>query len=164
LFIVAGIGALIICLGVGFQLLQLGYSIWKRNENRDLTGDPWDGRTLEWSVPSPAPVYNFAVDPVVTTRDAFWEAKRHKQPAVEDIDYQPIRLPKNTGAGVIIAGFAFVFGFAVVWHIWWLLPPAVLGIILTALIHANATETEYTITARQIRKDQLAFAASKEAA
>ncbi|HVX48203.1 MAG TPA: cbb3-type cytochrome c oxidase subunit I, partial [Candidatus Saccharimonadales bacterium] len=76
LFIVAGIGAMIIFLGVCFQLLQLAYSIWKRDENRDLTGDPWDGRTLEWSTASPTPEYNFAVLPTVSSRDAFWEMKR----------------------------------------------------------------------------------------
>jgi cytochrome o ubiquinol oxidase subunit 1 len=165
LFIVAGIGALIVCLGVGLQLLQLAISIWKRHENRDLTGDPWNGRTLEWSVPSPAPVYNFAITPEASERDPFWAQKqRKKQVAADAIEYQAIQLPKNTGAGVVIAGFAFLFGFAAIWHIWWLLPLAIIGIVVTVVVRANVEDTEYTVSGSQVRKDQLAFAAQKEAA
>src|SRR5690606_6024265 len=118
LFIVSGIGLLIILLGVGLQLLQLAVSIWQRKKLRDTTGDPWDGRTLEWSVPSPAPSYNFAAIPVVTTRDAFWEQKQlrsKKRPKLQDF-YEP----KNTGAGIMIAMASMIMAFAIIWHIWWL--------------------------------------------
>jgi cytochrome o ubiquinol oxidase subunit 1 len=60
LFIVSAIGAAIISAGVGIFILQIIVSIIKRKDNIDYTGDPWNGRTLEWSIPSPAPFYNFA--------------------------------------------------------------------------------------------------------
>ncbi|WP_434800222.1 hypothetical protein, partial [Escherichia coli] len=49
--------------------IQIYVSIRDRHLNRDLTGDPWGGRTLEWSISSPAPFYNFAVEPQVKARD-----------------------------------------------------------------------------------------------
>jgi len=119
LFIVAGIGALVICAGVGVQLLQLGYSIWKRKELKDTTGDPWDARTLEWATTSPPPEYNFAVLPEVTSRDAFWEAKQHKTSLTSD-KLEPVLVPKNSAAGPIISLGVFVAAFGFVWHIWWL--------------------------------------------
>ncbi len=84
--------------------------------NRDLTGDPWGGRTLEWATSSPPPFYNFAIEPHVQTRDAWWDLKEkgfaHKKPT----SYEEIHMPKNTGAGVIIAAFSLVLGFAMIWH------------------------------------------------
>jgi cytochrome o ubiquinol oxidase subunit 1 len=151
LFIVAGVGVLFICLGVGFQLLQLAYSIWKRKENMDTTGDPWNGRTLEWSTSSPPPHYNFAVLPVVSERDAFWEAKHSKQPH-ETPKYKAIRMPKNTPLGMLIAAFAFCFGFSVVWHIWWLAGIGLLGVLATLIIRLTDDNIEYTVSAAEIEK------------
>lgn len=152
LFIVAGIGVVIICLGVGFQILQLIVSIWQRNKNRDLTGDPWNGRTLEWSVPSPAPFYNFAVDPVVTGRDPFWSTKQLAVKKQAPRTYSDIVLPKNSGMGMVIAGFATLFGFAVVWHIWWLMGLALLGAIGSIIIRTSGEDQEYVITAAEVAK------------
>lgn len=151
LFIVAAIGAGIIFLGVGFQILQLGWSIFTRNENRDLTGDPWNARTLEWSTTSPPPEYNFAVLPEVSSRDAFWAQKQAKEERTEP-EYEKITLPKSTGAGVIIAGFAFVFGFAAVWHIWWLTILSLLFIITAVIIRTTGENNERTISAAQVAK------------
>jgi cytochrome o ubiquinol oxidase subunit 1 len=151
LFIVAGVGVLLICLGIGFQLLQLGYSIWKRNENRDLTGDPWDGRTLEWSTTSPAPLYNFAVLPVVTERDQFWVDK-HAKKSPDKPKYRPIELPKNTPLGMVIAAAAFAFGFAMIWHIWWLAVIGLLGVIATMIIRLTDDDTEYTVPVSEIER------------
>jgi cytochrome o ubiquinol oxidase subunit 1 len=150
LFIVAAIGAATIFAGVGFQILQLVYSIWKRDENRDTTGDPWNGRTLEWSTTSPAPEYNFAVIPEVTGRDAFWTAK-HKRTHAEP-EYEDIYLPNNSGFPLIIAALAFTGGFAVVWHIWWLAIVGVLGVILSVTIRATSGEHEHRITAARVAK------------
>lgn len=167
LFIVAGIGVAIIAFGIFLQLLQLAVSIWQRKSNLDTTGDPWNGRTLEWSVPSPAPFYNFAISPVVTSRDPFWEqkeaVKRGEKP--EKLRYEAIELPKNTGVGVIIAGFAFLFGFAVIWHIWWLAAVGVIGVIVTVIIRTSNDDTEYTISADEIEKlDRLARAGKGQTA
>ncbi|HEY1063825.1 MAG TPA: cytochrome o ubiquinol oxidase subunit I [Candidatus Saccharimonadales bacterium] len=151
LFIVAGVGVLVIMAGVGFQVLQLVYSIWKRKENRDLTGDPWDGRTLEWSVPSPAPAYNFAVIPTVTDRDAYWAAKQGRASKTLP-EYEPITMPRNTSVGMIIAMFAFIAAFAIIWHMWWLAGLGVLGAVVTIIIRAHAEHTEVTLSAATIAK------------
>lgn len=150
LFIVAAVGVVVICAGVGFQLLQLGLSIWQRAERRDLTGDPWNGRTLEWSVPSPAPFYNFAVLPVVRERDDFWVTKQTGQ--VPPTRYEDITLPKNSGAGLAIAAFAFLVGFGMVWHMYWLAAIAAVGVVATVIVRSLNDDTEYTIPAREVEK------------
>lgn len=165
LFIVAGVGVLTILAGIGFQVLQLVYSIAKRHynkANRDITGDPWNGRTLEWSVPSPAPAYNFAVIPTVTERDAFWEQK--KLGKLPHIPYEDILMPKNTGMGVIIAGFAFLTGFGLIWHIWWLSAVCIIGVIVSVIVRANDEETEFTISAKDIANQEASYRAARTAA
>ncbi|HUS26355.1 MAG TPA: cytochrome o ubiquinol oxidase subunit I [Nevskiaceae bacterium] len=149
LFVVAGCGVALIALGVGFQILQVVVSVWKRNENR-VSGDPWNGRTLEWATTSPPPFYNFAHIPDASKRDAFWAAKHAKTASTPK--YEDIRLPKNTPMGMYIAGAAFVFGFALVWHIWWLAITGFIGIIACLVIRLSADETEYTIPAATIKK------------
>ena len=154
LFAVAGIGVAIICVGVLCQLLQLGYSIWKRNDNR-VGNDPWNGRTLEWSIASPPPEYNFAVIPLVTSRDAFWEEKKKKHPALFKPAYQDIWLPKNSGAGIIVGGFSLAFGIGAIWHMWWLLVVGLVGVIVTLIIRLTNDETEEKLTAATIAKHEL---------
>jgi cytochrome o ubiquinol oxidase subunit 1 len=149
LFIVAGVGVLVIALGIGFQILQLIVSIKQRKQHLDTTGDPWDGRTLEWSMHSPAPEYNFAVLPVVSDRDPFWAAKQAGG-QVASPDYKDIEVPNNTGMGIFIAAFAFVFGFAVVWHIWWMALAGVLGVITLLIVRLTDDDTQHTITAAQL--------------
>jgi cytochrome o ubiquinol oxidase subunit 1 len=151
LFIVAGVGVAVIFLGVGFQVLQLIVSIRQRHQNRDLTGDPWNGRTLEWATSSPPPVYNFALTPSVNQVDPFWAVKRSKRRLARP-DYQDIKLPKNTPLPIIIAGFAFTFGFAAVWHIAWLAVVAVLGIITTIIVRSLDENTERVISAAEIER------------
>lgn len=150
LFIVAAIGVGIIALGTGFILLQYAYSIWKRNDNRDLTGDPWDGRTLEWSVPSPAPFYNFAVTPTVTSRDAFWVAKQSASKSKTTLKYVDIMMPKNTSLGLWIAVGAGLFAFAAIWHIAWLAALGLVAVITCVIVRVSSDEHEYVITASQI--------------
>lgn len=152
LFIVAGVGVAIIIAGAGLQILQLIVSFIQRNDNRDPTGDPWEGRTLEWSVPSPVPEYNFATMPAVTERDAFWEHK-HGHHQFAELPLQPIQVPKNSSLGIFIALFAFIFGFAYIWHIWWLLPVGLVGIIACILIRTSSHNHERTISVRTIEKD-----------
>lgn len=152
LFIVAGVGALIIGLGVVMQILQFIVSIKDRNKNRDTTGDPWNGRTLEWSTSSPAPVYNFAHLPVVHERDAFWVAKKAQAHSPANQTYEDIVLPKNTGFGILIAGFAFLFGFAAIWHIPWLAAVSLLGVIASFIIRSSDEDTEYVIPAANVKK------------
>jgi cytochrome o ubiquinol oxidase subunit 1 len=145
LFIVAGIGACIIALGVALQIAQLVRSIRERHLTLDTTGDPWDGRTLEWSTSSPPPVYNFAILPVVHSRDAF-VAMKHNDTHLER-HYEDIRMPKNSGIGIYIAAATFCFGFSIIWHIWWLVIVGVCGVLLGILTRAFQEETEYVVPA-----------------
>jgi cytochrome o ubiquinol oxidase subunit 1 len=150
LFIVAGVGVMIIALGVAFQLLQLGYSIWKRNENR-VGNDPWDARTLEWSIASPIPEYNFATIPQVTSRDQFWVDKKtgvsHRQ------EYEDIQVPHNTAAGIYIAGFAFLIGFGLIWHVFWLAAIGLIGVVLLIIIRTMNENPDEIISAAAVRSD-----------
>jgi cytochrome o ubiquinol oxidase subunit 1 len=147
LFIVAGIGVALICVGVGFQLLQLIYSIVKRKENR-VGNDPWDARTLEWSQSTPPPEYNFATIPTVTSRDAFWEMKQH--PSDQAPVYTDIWVPKNSGAGIIVGLFAMLFGIAMVWHMWWLLIVSSIGLVLVLMIKLTDDEPDRKLSAAKI--------------
>lgn len=152
LFIVAGVGVVIICAGIGLQLLQLVVSIVQRKKNRDITGDPWNGRTLEWSVPSPVPFYNFAVTPIVHSRDQFWEEKQalHRHERIEKPAYKDIYLPKNSSLGLVIAMFAFLIGFGLIWHMWWLAGVGLLGVVACIIIRTSNDDTEYLISAKEI--------------
>ncbi len=150
LFIVSGIGLLIIGAGVGFTVLQLVVSVFQRKQNIDKTGDPWDGRTLEWATSSPAKVYNFAIIPKVYARDAFWVSKTAQATGLEKPKYQDIEMPKNTSMAVIIAGLVTLFGFCVVWHIWWLAIFALIGTVATIIIRSFDEHTEYVIPAKTI--------------
>lgn len=154
LFMIAGAGVMIVALGIALQLLQLGVSIWQRKKNLDTTGDPWNGRTLEWSVPSPAPFYNFAVTPIVSERDAFWEEKQRiangsapKRPV-----YKDIRLPKNSFLGPVIAFFAFLIAFGLIWHMWWLAIIGLVGVVVTVIIRASDDNTEYILSADELKE------------
>jgi cytochrome o ubiquinol oxidase subunit 1 len=137
LFIVAGVGVCIIGLGVLFQVLQIYVSIRDRKKNA-AGPDPWNGRTLEWSVPSPAPAYNFAHIPHVYGLDPLW-ARKHATHQEPEPPYQDITLPKNTPVGMFIAACSFLAGFAIVWHMYWLVPLSLMG-ILAFLIMRNFDE------------------------
>jgi cytochrome o ubiquinol oxidase subunit I len=115
----------------------------------DTTGDPWNGRTLEWAAPSPVPFYNFTVIPHVKTRDEFWEMKQRGLPKPT---YEDIVIPKNTAAGFYISVFAFLAGFAFVWEIIWLAAASIIGIIVVVILRAFNEESEYTLTAAEVEK------------
>jgi cytochrome o ubiquinol oxidase subunit 1 len=165
LFIISGIGFLIICLGAFFQVLQIIVSIIQRKENLDLTGDPWNGRTLEWATTSPPPIYNFAIIPEIHDRDAFWDLKQsnlsdNQLSNLTGTKYQDIHMPKNTGMGIYISGFCFIIGFAMVWHIWWLAIAGLISSIVCVVIRSFDEETEYTIPAQEVErmeKQQIKF-------
>ena len=155
--VVAAIGAFIIAAGIVFQGLQLIVSFKNREQPgyKDVTGDPWDGRTLEWSIPSPPPFYNFAVTPHVKSIDDFWERKQLKlnnPNLVEKPAYQDIHMPKNTGTGFIIAMFAGLFGFAITWHITWLIFFGLIGIIATVITRTFNSSIDYYVKTHEIEK------------
>ncbi len=151
LFIVAAVGAAIIFAGVILQVAQVVVSIRQREQTRDLTGDPWNGRTLEWSIPSPAPAYNFARIPVVRERDAFWDMKQ-RGVDLKSSTFVPIHMPRNKAAGFIVAGFAFVVAFAMIWHIWWMAIVGLAGVIGTLIRHAFDDDRDYHFGADEVRR------------
>ncbi|MDR3547716.1 MAG: cbb3-type cytochrome c oxidase subunit I [Candidatus Pacebacteria bacterium] len=161
LFIVAGIGATLIVLGFVFQLIQIATSILERKAHLDTTGDPWDGRTLEWSVPSPAPLYNFAVLPVVDARDAFWQQKEAAKNGVvpEQKRYEDIEMPRNTSSGLIIAAFIFFCSFGIVWHMWWLAALGLVGAVIALIVRTFAEDTDYVITAAEVERNEVSLRA-----
>jgi cytochrome o ubiquinol oxidase subunit 1 len=127
--IVAEVGALVILCGILATIAQLIVSIRTRERRRDLSGDPWNGRTLEWSTASPPPAYNFAALPEVKSLDAFWDMKRRG--ALVPLErYETIETPARSANGFVTAFFAVVLGFAMIWHIWWM---AILGVTCAAL-------------------------------
>jgi len=148
----AAVGALIIFAGIVCQIVQLVVSIRTRAERRDLTGDPWDGRTLEWSTASPPPAWNFAFLPRVSGKDAWWSRKalavRHDQVPAQE--YEPIEMPKNTPTGFVNAFFAVLIGFALIWHIWWLAALGLLGAFATIVVFAFREREEEEIPAQQL--------------
>ncbi len=154
LFVAAAIGLGVICLGALFQLIQLIVSIKERKQNLDTTGDPWNGRTLEWSTPSPPPLYNFAIIPKVNSRDAWWDAKSSGSAdrLISKPIYQDIEMPKNTAMGIYLAGFVFLLGFAFVWHITWMIIVGLVGSIACVIIRSLDEDTEYVITAGELEK------------
>lgn len=152
--VVAAIGALIIALGIGFQVLQLIVSFIQREQNKDTNGDPWNGRTLEWSIPSPPPFYNFAIIPEVTSRDAFWKTKQDKlyNQIQEKPHYEDIHMPKNTGMGFIIAAFSLIFGFALTWHIMWLVIVGFIGMIASVIARSFDYNIDYYVKADEVER------------
>ena len=149
-FVIAGIGALIVAAGIGAMLIQFGVSIWRRKELRDETGgDPWDGRTLEWATSSPPPDYNFAFTPVIHDLDAWYDMKKrgHQRPTG---GYRDIHMPSNTGTGIILSGFCLVMGFALVWHIWWLVALSFAATIVGAIYHTFNYKRDFDIPAATV--------------
>ena len=145
---VAELGALVILCGIIATIVQLIVSIRTRDRRRDVTGDPWDGRTLEWSTTSPPPEYNFAVMPQVESLDAFWFAKQHRQSAPES--YEPIAVPHKSANGFVTAFFAVVTGFALIWHIWWLATLGLACALITLLVFGWIDRVDHVISAEAL--------------
>ncbi|CCE00051.1 cytochrome o ubiquinol oxidase subunit I [Bradyrhizobium sp. STM 3809] len=151
----ATFGTALLAIGVILQILQLAFSIRDRELLRDTTGDPWDGRSLEWATSSPPPVFNFAVLPNVTGQDAYWQIKENaksQQLHVRDKDYQDIELPKNSPTGFVCAFFATVMGFALIWHIWWMVALGAIGAFATFVVFAWRDHDEYVIPAAEVAR------------
>jgi len=150
--IIAAVGAVVILLGIGCMLVQLLVSIKERNQTRDLTGDPWLGRTLEWATSSPPPPYNFAVLPDVKERDPFHDMKERGVAYERPKKYEDIYLPKNSAVGMVVGAFAFLLGFAMVWHIWWAAIACAVVILITLIVLSGNDDNEYCLTAKEVEK------------
>ncbi|WP_298775024.1 cytochrome o ubiquinol oxidase subunit I [uncultured Shewanella sp.] len=151
LLLVAMAGAVSILLGIICQAIQLYVSIRDRELNRDTTGDPWNARTLEWSTSSPPALYNFPFTPVVDDIDAFWKEKQENSVRPKETrPYVDIHMPRNTGAGFIMSAFALVFGFAMIWHIWWLACVGIMGIFVAFIHRCFEKDVDYYIPAAEV--------------
>jgi cytochrome o ubiquinol oxidase subunit 1 len=161
--VVAAAGAVLILIGIGFQIAQLVVSIRRREELRDRTGDPWHGRSLEWATASPPPVFNFAIPPEVEGEDAYWRQKaRARQQDIEP-HYTDIEMPRNSPTGFVCAFFATVMGFALIWHIWWMVAAGLVGAIATFVVFAWRDHDEYVIPAAEVARIDRANLAERRA-
>jgi cytochrome o ubiquinol oxidase subunit 1 len=151
--IVALVGAVIVGMGILALLIQFAVSIRKREQYRDLTGDPWDARSLEWSTASPAPFYNFAHVPVITSLEQHWDNKQSGSAYARPTKrYEDIHMPRNTAAGFIISAFSLLFGFAMVWHMWVFAIVALIGMIGTFIARSYDQDVDYYVPAAEVER------------
>jgi cytochrome o ubiquinol oxidase subunit 1 len=131
------------------MLIQFHVSIRDRAALRDTTGDPWGGRTLEWATSSPPPAYNFAFTPVVHDLDAWDDMKRrgYRRPVN---GFRPIHMPKNTGAGVILAGLSVTFAIGMIWYMWWLAAVSLAGLFAVAIGHTFNYRRDFHIPVEEV--------------
>jgi cytochrome o ubiquinol oxidase subunit I len=153
--IVAACGAVLIMCGIAFQIAQLVVSVRQRAQLRDETGDPWDGRSLEWATASPPPAFNFAVLPRVSGEDAYWKFKDRatgQSRLDEEPAYRDIEIPRNSATGFVCAFFATMMGFALIWHIWWMVAAGAIGAFATFVVFAWRDHDEDVVPAREVAR------------
>ena len=155
-FQVAAFGAALIALGIASFLIQLFVSYRNREQLRDLTGDPWNARTLEWSTSSPPPDYNFAFTPVVHDNDAWADMKKHKYERPQE-GFLPIHMPKNTAAGFVIAAISAVMGFALIWHMWLIAGVSFVAMLAAIIIHTFNYKRDFYIPADEVVRVEAAY-------
>jgi cytochrome o ubiquinol oxidase subunit 1 len=164
--LLAGIGVVVLFVGVVCQVTQLVVSIRHRDELRDVTGDPWDARSLEWATPSPPPVFNFATLPNVEGEEPYWTIKQRAmetQQLSAEPEYEPIHMPRNSPTGVVCAFFSTLTGFAFIWHIWWLVIVGLVASFATFVVFAWRDENEYVIPAEEVARIDRARRAARQA-
>jgi len=152
-FIIAAVGVAMIAVGIASFLIQIYVSFRDRERLRDWTGDPWDGRSLEWATSSPPPAYNFAFTPVIHDLDAYYDMKSRnaERPLT---GFRDIHMPKNTGTGVILAGLSVAFGFSMIWYMWWLSALSFAGILVVAIFHTFNYDRDFHIHADEIERTE----------
>jgi cytochrome o ubiquinol oxidase subunit 1 len=141
--------------GIALQIAQLVVSIRARAQLRDETGDPWNGRSFEWATASPPPAFNFAVLPEVSGEDAYWAFKHRTtgQPRSDEAPrYRDVEIPRNSATGFVCAFFATVMGFALIWHIWWMVAAGAVGAFATFVVFAWRDHDEDTIPADEVAR------------
>jgi cytochrome o ubiquinol oxidase subunit 1 len=164
--IVAAFGAVLILCGIAFQIIQLVVSVRQREQLRDETGDPWDGRSLEWATASPPPAFNFAVLPTVTGEDPYWNMKQRARGQVgadEEPEYRDIEIPRNSPTGFVCAFFATMMGFALIWHIWWMVIAGAIGAFATFVAFAWRDHDEDMIPASEAARIDRSNRAQRQA-
>ena len=152
-FIIAAFGAVLIAIGIASFIIQLVVSFFKREELRDTTGDPWDGRTLEWSTSSPPPDYNFAFTPVVHDHDTWYDMKARGYARPLE-GFKPIHMPKNTGTGVILGALSIGLAFGLIWYMWWLAILSFVAMIAVAIGHTFNYKRDFYIPAEEVTETE----------
>ena len=151
---VAFFGAVVIAAGIGLTILNIAVSIKNRKQNMDVTGDPWGGRTLEWSISSPAPFYNFAKLPEINDIDQFWYDKEHGKAYPSDVKYEEIHMPKSRTIGVVMTVLLTAGSFGVIWHMWWLAVLGLVGTIVALIVSSFNTKHDYYVDVDTITKTE----------
>src|SRR4051812_46305658 len=153
--LLASFGVLLLAAGAFCQVCQLWVSIRDRERLRDVTGDPWDGRSLEWATPSPPPAFNFPVLHDVHNEEAYWSIKQaaiEQQGLPDEPDYQPIKMPRNSPTGFVTAFFTSFMGFALIWHIWWMVALGFIGAYATFVVFAWRDHDEYEVPVEEVAR------------
>ncbi|WP_181165253.1 MULTISPECIES: cytochrome o ubiquinol oxidase subunit I [unclassified Mesorhizobium] len=164
--VVAAFGIVVMIVGAACQVTQLVVSIRHRDELRDETGDPWDGRSLEWSTSSPPPVFNYARLPHVENEEPYWTIKQRamdEQSQETEEDYEAIEMPRNSPTGFVTAFFSTLIGFALIWHIWWLAIVGFIGAYATFVVFAWREHGDYEIPADEVGRIDLDRKAAQRA-
>ncbi len=171
--LIAAVGAVVILAGIILMVVQLVVSIRLRHELADVTGDPWDGRSLEWATASPPPAFNFAILPIVDGEEPYWGIKQRAREQAhlgEEPDYEDIEIPRNSATGFICAFFATLIGFALIWHIWWMAIVGAVGAFATFVVFAWRDRTEEVIPKAEVaridqanRRHRAAYLATQQA-
>ncbi|HET7627159.1 MAG TPA: cytochrome aa3 quinol oxidase subunit I [Bacillales bacterium] len=155
---ISTIGAYLMGLGFLFIVVQVLYSL--KHKERDLTGDPWDGRTLEWALPSPAPHYNFAHIPHVKERDAWWEMKQRGE-SLTDLNkkkgFEPVHMPNNSGMPFMMSVAFFISGFGFVFNWYWMGAVGIAGVLLFMILRSLQRNTDHHIPSDEIRRTETAL-------
>ena len=151
---VAFVGAVVIAVGIGLTVLNILWSLKEYKKNQDVTGDPWNARTLEWSIASPAPFYNFAKLPVVNDIDQFWYDKENGKAYPTDVKYEEIHMPKNRTIGVVMTVLLTAGAFGVIWHMWWLAVLGLVGTIVSLIVSSFNTEHDYYVDVETVTKTE----------
>ncbi|KWR89872.1 cytochrome o ubiquinol oxidase subunit I [Cupriavidus sp. IDO] len=163
--VVALVGAFVIGAGILAMMVQFAVSIRDRKQNQDLTGDPWDGRSLEWSTASPAPFYNFAHVPQITSLEQHWDDKEAGRAWRQPARYEDIHMPRNTSAGFIVSAFGLLLCFALVWHMWLVAVAGLVGAIATFIMRSYDRDVDYYVPAAEVERIERArYAQLQEAA
>ena len=149
---IAFFGSVLIAIGLFCFVMQIVVGFLQRNQRLDLTGDPWDGRTLEWATSSPAPFYNFAHLPKINGIDTFWTDKENGVAYARPTKYEDIHMPTNRAAGFIIAMFITVMGFALIWHIWWLVFVTFIAAIISFIVSSFTKKVDYYVPAAEVER------------
>ncbi|HEU0196086.1 MAG TPA: cytochrome o ubiquinol oxidase subunit I [Nevskiaceae bacterium] len=155
-FVIALIGAIIIFAGIVAFLVQIGVSIKNREKLRDVTGDPWDGRTLEWATSSPPPAYNFAFTPLVHERDE-WLYRKQNGYVRPTGGFNPIHMPKNTTMGIVLSALSLICGFGLVWHIWWMVAISFALLVISVIAYSFNYRISYHLSAEDVMQEEDRF-------